>query len=257
MPDLEQQLRRLGESVDYPSTPALAPRVGAELRAAATRPADRRRPTRLRLALLIAAAVLLLAAAAAAAVPATRHALLELLSLRGESVERVPALPANARARPGWRLGHPTTLAAASRRLSFTPLMPRSVGDPNGVFLDSQVPGHSLNLTYPPQAGLPRSRLTGVGLLVAELNGDLAPTSFGKLVPRGARVERFTIDGHLALWVDGLHVFFFKAADHVFHVDRSRLAANALLIQRGNVLVRLEGGFDKATAVAIARTLAP
>jgi|GEM_PF-5567244 len=268
MAELERRLRGLGTSVDYPATPPLAPRVGAELRAAEVRrpsaetrrpserrPAARRRHPRLRLALLVAAALLLLAAAAAAAVPTTRHAALELLGLRGVSVERVPALPRQARAKPGWRVGRATTLAAARRRLPFSPLLPRNVGPPDGVFLDPRVPGHGLNLTYPPRAGLPRSRLTGVGLLVNELHGHFAPAAFGKLAPQGVKVERFGIDGHFALWVEGLHVFFFKPADHIFHIDRSRLAANALLVQRGDVMVRLEGEFDKATAVAIARSL--
>jgi len=257
MAELERRLRRLGPSVDYPATPPLAPGVGAELRAQAGRGHPRRRLPRLRLALLTAAALLLLAAAAAATVPTTRHAVLELLGLRGESVERVPALPENVRARPSRRLGHPMTLAAARRGLSFAPLLPRGVGPPNGVFLNSQVPGRILNLTYPPRAGLPRSRLTGVGLLVAELDGHLAPATFAKLVPRGAKVERFSVDGHPALWIEGLHAFLFKPADHTFHVDHSRLAANALLLQRGEVLVRLEGRFDRATAVTIARSLRP
>lgn len=256
MAELEQRLADLGELLEFPATPPLAERVGAELRAAdpAARPP---RPTpRLRLALLAVLATLLLAAGAAAAVPAARHAVLEFLGLRGETIERLPKLPENARAKPSWRLGQPTTLAAARPRLSFVPLLPRAVTGPNGVFLDPKVPGGALNLTYPPQAGLPRARLTGVGLLVDELNGHFAPGFYGKLVPRDARVERFGIDGHFAVWVEGLHLFFYKpAADHTFHYSRSRLAANALLVQWGDVMVRLEGEFDKAGAVAIARSL--
>jgi len=50
--------------------------------------------------------------------------------------------------------------------------------------------------------------------------------------------------------------FFYKpGTDNTFHIGHSRLAANALLVQRGKVMVRLEGGFAKATATAIARTL--
>jgi hypothetical protein len=181
---------------------------------------------------------------------------LELLGLRGEAIERVPRLPENLRAKPGWRLGRPTTLAAARAQLSFEPLLPHGVEGPNGVFLNLGTPGRSLNLTYPPQPGLPHSRLTGVGLLVNELNGNAAPGFFGKLVPRDARVERFAIDGRFAVWIEGLHAFFYKpATDHTFHIGHSRLAANALLVQRGAVMVRLEGRFGKARAVAIARSL--
>lgn len=256
MAELEQRLAELAERLEVPATPPLAARVGDELRAAEPPASPRRGTPRLRLALLVAAAVLLLAAGAVAAVPATRDAVLELLGLRGETIERVPKLPENARAKPAWRLGRPTTLAAARPRLPFTPLLAAGLEGPNGVFLNYGTPGRSLNLTYPPQRGLPRSRFTGVGLLVNELNGHAAPGFYGKMVPRDARVERFGIDGHFAVWVEGLHLFFYKpATDNTFHIGHSRLAANALLVQRGNVMVRLEGEFDKATAIAIARTL--
>lgn len=270
MAELEQRLAELAERLELPATPPLAARVGDELRAVEP-PARPRRGTprlrgvtsrprrtapRLRLAFLVVFAVLLLAAGAVAAVPATRHAVLELLGLRGETIERVPRLPENARAKPAWRLGRPTTLVAARPRLSFEPLLPDGLEGPNGIFLNYGTPGRSLNLTYPPQQGLPRSRFTGVGLLVNELNGHAAPGFYGKMVPRDARVERFGIDGRFAVWVENLHLFFYKpGTDNTFHIGHSRLAANALLVQRGKVMVRLEGGFAKATATAIARTL--
>ena len=95
--------------------------------------------------------------------------------------------------------------------------------------------------------------LTGVGLLIDELDGQAAPGFYGKLAPRDARIERFRLDGQFAVWVEGLHAFFYKPrADYTFHLGRSRLAADALLVQRGDVLVRLEGNFDKSTALAIA-----
>ena len=256
MAELEHRLADMGRQLELPATPPLAERVGTELRATDRRPSPRRGTPRLRVALLAALAVLLLAAGAAAAVPSTRHALLEFLGLRGETIERVPKLPLNARAKPSWRLGQPTTLAAARPQLSFVPLLPRAVAGPNGVFVNYGTPGRSLNLTYPPQEGIPRSRLTGVGLLVNELNGHAAPGFYGKMVPRDARVERFGIDGNFAVWIEGLHLFFYKpTTDHTFHIGHSRLAANALLVQRGEVMVRLEGELDRATAVAIARTL--
>lgn len=264
MADLKRRLAELGQSFELPATPSLAERVGAELRAGgdprtdvAPQAAGRRAP-RLRLALLALVAVLLFAAGAVAAVPSTRHAVLEFFGLRGETIERVPRLPENVRARPAWRLGQPTTLAAARPQLSFDVLLPRAVEGLNGVFVNYGTPGRSLNLTYPPQEGIPRSRLTGVGLLVNELNGRAAPGFYGKMVPRDARVERFGIDGHFAVWIEGLHAFFYKpSTDHTFHIGHSRLAANALLVQHGDVMVRLEGGFDKARAVAIARSLGP
>jgi hypothetical protein len=76
------------------------------------------------------------------------------------------------------------------------------------------------------------------------------------MVPPGARIDRFRFRGQFAVWIEGLHAFFYKPrADYTFHIGRSRLAANALVVQRGPVMVRLEGKFDKATALAIARSL--
>jgi hypothetical protein len=268
MAELEKRLVELGAHLDLPAAPPLAGRVGAQLGEAERAGARRRLPVgarsprarpavpRRRLALLVALAVLLLAAGAVAAVPSARHTLLELLGLRGETIERVPKLPEDVKAKPGWKLGKPTTLAAARHGLVFEPLLPGGIAGPNGVFLDPSILGGALNLTYPPQPGLPRSRLTGVGLLVNELEGQAAPGFYGKMVPPGARIERFRLDDQFAVWIEGLHAFVYKPhADFTFHTDRSRLAADALVVQHDNVMVRLEGKFDKATAVAIARSL--
>ncbi len=269
MAELEKRLSELAEHLDLPAPPALAERVGAELRGEAEPGVERNRPyataglrgtakSRLRIALLVVLAALLLAAGAVAAVPSARHAVLEFFGLRGETIERVPRLPENIKAKPKWKLGRPTTLAAARHGLVFEPVFPSGIEGPNGVFLDSTIPGGALNLTYPPQAGLPRSRLTGVGLLVDELDGQAAPGFYGKLAPRDARFQRFRFRGQFAVWVEGLHAFFYKPyVNYTFTAARSRLAANALLVQRGDVLVRLEGEFDKSTALAIARSLRP
>lgn len=256
MAELQKRLVELGTELDLPTAPSLAGRVGAELRAGERPARPRSAVPRRRLALLVVAAVLLLAAGAVAAVPPARHAVLEFLGLRGETIERVPKLPENVKAKPGWKLGRPTTLAAARHGLVFEPLLPTGIAGPNGVFLDPSILGGALNLTYPPQPGLPRSRLTGVGLLVNELEGQAAPGFYGKMVPPGARIERFRLDGQFAVWIEGLHLFVYKPhADFTFHTDHSRLAADALVVQYGSVMVRLEGKFDKATAVAIARSL--
>ena len=256
MADLEPRLRELGMVIDYPPTPPISEQVGRSLQEGAAPRKRGRRTLRLRVVLVAAGALLLLAAGATAAVPSARHAVLDFLGLRGETVQRVPSLPENVRAKPSWHLGEPTTLQDAEDALSFSPLLPTSLGEPDGVFVSSEVPGGALTLTYAPRPGLPHARLTGVGLLVNELNGHFAPGFYGKLVPRESKIERFGIDGNYAIWIEGLHVFFFKpTADHTFHMGRSRLAANALLVQRGDVMVRLEAEFDKSTAVEIARSL--
>jgi hypothetical protein len=266
--ELERDLKRLGRDVEYPATPSLAAAVGRRLEGSRQPPApdgrrDRRwRQPTLRAGLLAAALLLLLAASVTAAVPAAREAVLEFLGLRGATVERVPALPAGLHARPGLDLGRSVGLPGTRRRLGFRPLLPSDLGAPAAVFVNADPPGGELTLAYAPRPDLPRSRLTGVGLLVSEIRGGFGPGFYGKFAPPETEIERLRIDGHGAIWVQGLHGFqkrlhgfLYKDARHTFRTARARLAANTLLLQRGPVMVRVEGRIDLAKAEAIARSL--
>ncbi|HVY95487.1 MAG TPA: hypothetical protein VHA54_00875 [Solirubrobacterales bacterium] len=261
MRELERELRELAAAVEFPPTPPLAARVGREVAERRPEPVRRRRAPRLRLVFAIVVALLVLAASAVAAIPSARDSVLKLLGLRATTIERVPALPENLRAKPQWHLGRAAkSLDAVRAELAFTPLLPTGLEGPNGIFTglegaEVELPGSALTLTYPPQPGLPRSRLTGVGLLVVELHGRFWPGFVGKLAPRGVRIEKFGIDGDYAIWVEGLHDFFFHAGS--YRRARSRLAASTLLVQRGETMVRIEGEIGKAKAIEIARSLSP
>lgn len=269
MTQLERELMQVGTHLAYPPTPPMAPTVATRLREAddARRRGAPWRPRTARVAVLAAALLLLLAGAVVAAVPTARHALLDLVGIRGVTVERVPALPDGVEAHFHDVLGEPTTLESATDSLGFRPLLPAQLGEPNGIFVALPQerfapPGGELSLTYAPRAGLPESKYTGVGLLVNEVNGNLAPGTFGKLMPPGAQAERLRIDGHLAVWLEGLHGFFrrlhgfyYRDSQPIFRIGRVRLAANTLLIQRGSVLVRIEGEFSLSQATTIARSL--
>ena len=242
--------------------------MGERLRAGGTEPrrARRWRPRTARVAILAAALLLLLAAGVVAAVPAARHAVLDLVGLRGATVERVPALPADVRVHFVDVLGKPTTLEAAEDALAFRPLLPARLGAPNGVFATGPEapPGGELSLTYAPRPGLPQSKYTEVGLLLNEIDGNFAAGFFGKLMPRGSWVQRLQIGGDPAIWLAGLHGFYrrlhgfyYRDSQPIYRIARLRLAGNTLLVQRGPMLVRLEGDFTLARAQAIARSLRP
>jgi hypothetical protein len=47
----------------------------------------------------------------------------------------------------------------------------------------------------------------------------------------------------------------FKGAEGLVYEDRGRLAGNTLLVDRGDVLVRIEGEIDQERAVEIAESL--
>ncbi|HET6549268.1 MAG TPA: hypothetical protein VFG79_12455, partial [Solirubrobacter sp.] len=76
MPELEQRLRELGSRIEFPETPSLASALDL-------RPARARPPRRTLRVLAIACVLLVVAVGTAFAVPASRHAILEWLGLRG------------------------------------------------------------------------------------------------------------------------------------------------------------------------------
>ena len=254
MTELEQALTRLGDELDYPETPALAPRVRARLE----RPTPHRRRGQLpvagfRRALALAlVGLLVLAAGVFAAVPPVRDAVLEFFGLQGATVERRERLPAAPELGP-LRLGQRTTLEQATSVLGFPPLVPADPGAPAGVYVRRDIPGGELALAYPPGPGLPEARTTGLGLLVTEFRGDLVPELIGKLTGGATAVESLTLDGERAVWIEGSeHFFFYRRPDGQTSERELRLAANVLLLEQGDTLVRLEGafGFDRARRIA-------
>jgi hypothetical protein len=264
--ELERTLSRLGAELDWPPTPDLAATVRARVSTTAPEPggpaaAPGRRPrlvppVGLRRSLAIAlVALLLLAGGAFAALPGVRDAVLEAFGLQGATVERRATLPTPPPARP-LDLGTRTTLAAAQRGLGFEPLVPGDLGPPDGVYVRRGVPGAELSLAYGSRPGLPRAGSTRLGLLVTEFRGDLAPEYLGKVVGLTATVERLRIDGWRAIWIEGApHFFLYRDPDGDVVESQVRLAQNVLLLERGRLLVRLEGAFDRDRAIALARSL--
>jgi hypothetical protein len=253
MSELERQLTQLGRELDWPATPDLSVGLREGL---APAPVRRRRPLIFRRSLAIAlAGLLVLAGGVFAAVPGVRDAVLEFFGLQGATVERREQLP-NAPPRRPPDVGARTTLSAARDSLGFDPLVPEAAGRPDGVFVDSEVPGGRLSLEYRPRAGLPEARSTGLGLLVDEFRGDLSPDYAGKIAGQATHVERLRIDGEQAIWLEGApHFFFYRAPGEPFREQSLRIAQNVLLLEHGNVLVRLEGAFGRARALELARSL--
>ena len=256
MPELERMLTQVGRELDWPDTPDLGPRVRARL----AEPAPRRRRAPLtwglRRSLALALVLLLvLAAVTAAAVPGVRDAVLEFLGLQGATVERRTTLPTPPPERP-LELGRRTTFEDAAGLLSFESLVPAGLGDPDGVYVRRGGPGGELSLTYRPGPGLPRASSTRLGLLVSEFRGDLHPDYVGKIVGPAGVVERLALDGGRAIWIEGAeHFFFYRDPNGRFVEHELRLAQNVLLLERGDLLVRLEGAFSRERAIRIARSL--
>ncbi|MEA2418771.1 MAG: hypothetical protein QOE60_977 [Thermoleophilaceae bacterium] len=272
MPELERRLTRLADDIEWPETPDLAGRVmdrleaepaegrPPRLRPPRLRPA-RLRPARLRLAgpgrTLVLAAVfaLLLAGTVFAAVPGVRHAVLDFLGLRGATVERRQTLPTPPPERP-LDLGTRMTLAEAGDRLGFAPLVPQALGPPDAVYVRRGLPGGELSLAYRPRPGLPRARSTRLGALLSEFRGDLAPEYLGKLAGPDTKIERLTVDDNRAIWIEGApHFLMYRDPGGAIVESSMRIAQNALLLERGRLLIRLEGAFGRERALGIAGSL--
>jgi len=263
MADHERLLTQLGRAIEYPPTPDVATAVSARLGRSAEPAVQggfaRRRlvpPPALRRSLVLALlALLLLTGTVFAAVPGVRDAVLEFLGLQGATVERRADLPEPPELRP-LDLGRRVPPGAAASKLDFRPLVPGSLGPPDAVYVRTDLPGGELSLAYRPRPGLPEARTTRLGLLASEFRGDLHPDLVGKLAGPGTRIEELEVNGRPAIWIESApHFFFYRDPDGNV-IDRElRLAQNVLLMERGRLLVRLEGAFDRDRAVAIARSL--
>jgi hypothetical protein len=254
MTELEQALLRLGPEIVFPETPDVA---GAVRRRLGERPRRRgfRLPERRTMALVFA--LLALAVGTAMAVPPARSAILEFFHLRGATVQRVETLPqVPDRLATALELGRPVALEQAGIRAEFAVLVPEDLGDPDRVYYSTAVAGGKVSLVYRPREDLPRSRFTGVGALLTEFRGDLEPEFVDKLAHQATRIERLSVGGYPAVWLEGgPHVVIFRTLHGGFDEDQARLAGNTLLVQRGNVLVRIEGNLDRDRAVAVAESL--
>lgn len=246
MTPLEQMLREAAVAADWPPTPDLAaaviPRLDDGVRPLAPSIPLRRPPTWYRRPLALALAILLLLAATAAAIPGIREPVLDWLGLRSVRIERVPQpLPEP----PGatLALGQHTTLAAARRRLEFTPVLPTGLGEPV-VYYEGFPPGGQLGLVY-----------RDGRLFITEVQGHLEQQFLFKFLRSGTGVERVRVDGGRGLWIAGPHQYAYADRTGEIRTDSVRKAGPVLLWRRGDLLLRLEGARTKAEALRIARSV--
>ena len=249
MPELERELRALAAAIDYPPTPDLAGRLIV-----------RAGPARLPLGRALAVAAVWLALTSAAVLAAARDvadSLRDLQTVSGATIQRVPE-PAPQATPRDVELGPRATLREAAQDVAFHPVLPRIGGGPDEVHVREAPPGGELSLVYGPRADLPPAITTGLGLLVTEFRGDLAPEYLTKVAPQATSVKRLRVDGDRAVWIAGAPHYFIYGAPGGGIAERDlQVAQNVLLIERGRVLVRMEGAFNRATAVRLAGTLSP
>lgn len=190
MPDLERQLRELGELVEFPATPNLAPAVRTRI---SDEPRERRGawwPARV----AIAFAVIVLAMGAAFAVPQARTQILEWFGVGGVTVTRMSTSPGSSIG-DELRLGPEVTLADARMRAAFDALEPGStLGPPDAVHLTFIVRGGQISFLY--DAGDSQ-------LLITQFQAPFDVGLVEKTAGPGTRIEFVSVKGGDGVWLEG------------------------------------------------------
>ena len=227
MTELENELRSLASSIDFPTPPDIASSLNVHV------PDPPRAVWRRRIAL--AAAIVAIAIGAGFVVPQARTAILRFFGVGAVHIEFVDRLP---EVRPAARLelGAPIDPADAP----FLVVQSELLGDADGVFRRGDV----ISLLY----GTPER----VRLLVTEIaDSDFTPEVGKKLASAGTHVEFVPIRGSVGpgVWIEG--------RPHTVRLPGGppRFATNTLIWTLGQTTLRLEGAESVQQAVAIAESL--
>jgi hypothetical protein len=242
MPELEQALRSLGGTLDYPAEPELSGAVRRRLaEGERPRPGFLRRRT-----LVIALAVLAVAIGAVMVVPQARSTVLEWFGIGNVTIRYVDELPPAGRATEDLGLGERVSLGEARERAGFPVEVPtiENLDDPPKVYW--------------------RENARQVGFLYgSEDNPKLLITQAGvggavnKLLGVGTEVEPVSIEaGVLGAWLSGdKHGLFYPGVEQEGE-EPFRLVGNALVYETvDRVTVRIEAEIPKAEALRIARSM--
>lgn len=247
--DVERALVALGASLEYPTTPSIAPAVVASLttelrlRPGPPFPGLALWPRR-RVLLLAAALVLLLAGTALAA-----RLVIGAVEIR---VVPTPATPRPTDVATGPALGERVTLAEAQRAVSFPVRLPPALGPPTEVHL-AEVPFGApvVVLTWEPDAAHPRIEGTPWGTMLMELPAEEEPVAFKELL--GSTLFRTVrVSAHDGFWISGPHDLVLRTPQGE---RRFLVQGNVLLWEDGDTTFRLETALAEADAIALAETV--
>lgn len=254
--EIEQALERLASHVAFPPTPDFRATVRSAIEAAPRRRGSlgsmlHARPLRAVAVLALSALLAVLAAS-----PSVRASVVEWLDgIPGVELVVGSDPPAAA---GGLRLGESTTLEDARAAVPFELLLPRDqgVGAPDEVYRREGAAGGQVSLLYRRRRGWPIAPETGVSLLLTEFRGIVGEPALVKALGRGAHVERVEVNGAAGWWLAGApHSVSFRDAAGRPARSRARLAANTLIWQRGELVLRLESALPKERAIQLARSV--
>jgi hypothetical protein len=231
--ELELRLASLADAIDYPATPDLAAAVEQALE-----PGVRRR-IRLRPLAVALAVALAIAAGVLASSPGARSAFLELFRLQGATVTRLESLPQVELVAPD--LGERLSREEAERRVGFELLAPSGWGEPDAIHVRD---GRVASLVYGPRE---RPRV-----VLSQLDGSVWDGFLKKAAGGGTRIEEVIVGGERGLFVSGDEHYVMYLSEGRVLDERTSLAGNVLLWNRGPLLLRLEADVSRDEALELA-----
>jgi hypothetical protein len=187
----------------------------------------------------VAALLLIVFAGTMAVSPDARSTVLRWLGISSVEIRKEPSRPL-----PAARDLGPRATLAELRESAAPVLVPSALDDPDATYLTRLPDGsEAASLLYadPP-------------VLVQTFRASATPF-IEKTIGSGAQLERLTVDGAMAYWIEGAHGFAYRAGTGGAYDDQ-RLAGNTLLVDRADgVLLRIEGPIGRERAVEIARSV--
>lgn len=239
--NLERELAALAPAIDWPETPDVVQAVAARIEA----PPPRRRAPRSRLALALA--VVLAAVLAVLAVPPARTAVFDWLGIGSARIVRVDELPALDPSPSLQIFGEVRSLEVARSIAGFPfadPPDDEPAPDEIRVARDARV-------SYIWRDG------QRVRLVISQFPGSATDPEFLKKLASGqTTIERLSVDGDAAVWLEGgPHAVYVLAPDGLVRNDMGWLAGNTLIVDRAGVTVRVEGALTRDEAVELVQAM--
>jgi hypothetical protein len=245
---LETALRSLASRIELPDPPAIAPTVGARLRADAAR--THRPPfpgtalwSRRRLVIAIAIGLLLLGGAAVAA----------RLAIGTVEIRIVPTLAPSASAEAPAVFGDEVSLRDAVGATGIKPGWPPALGAPDDVYVVRSEQGpNAMVLGWRSGDGSPTIPRTPWTALLFEMRGNVDIVTKYVLADS---IHLARVDDERAFWITGEHDLGLSGA---FGGEVVRVSGHVLVWERsGGITYRLETPLPKGEAIALAESLGP
>ncbi len=260
-PDLERELRELGDRLEYPTTPDVTESVLRRLQEDSPG-GGRYSPLSSRLLRTVAATLLivLFTVLLLSFSPSVRTAVADWLGVAGIKISFLPQTPKPQPASVGssLKLGKHLSLSEAQRRVPFEIIVPNipELREPDAVYLRERSVGNQIYLVYRARPGLPRAAETGVGVLITELQVSTDMQWYAKLLGPNAQLEKLEVNGGHGVWIkEAPRVFVYQDPNGRVIEEKVRMAANTLIWEQGDLTLRLEGNIAKARALRIAESM--